>query len=98
MAIRKNAVYLDGEPQNLAAAAKDALDWLRLLQEHIRHVKGQTRYAHRLEEDKQRLQRTIDAIEYFLDGKPAIYKITGQPDLGAAIEFAGGEWPTIEGY
>lgn len=59
-------IYRDGKPQNLEAAALDALEWLRLMQEYIAQIRGQAATQHRLEKDRDALVRCIAAIESFV--------------------------------
>lgn len=73
-------IYLDGEPQNLEAAALDSLEWLRIMLEYIHVIRGQARNGDRLREDRGRLQRTIDALEGFVAGSKPLYRKTGEPD------------------
>lgn len=79
-------VYLDGEPQNLAAAANDALDWLKLIQKHIRQIRGQLHPPDHLREDERRIAAAIAAIESFVDTRSPIYKHAGEPDPAGHFE------------
>lgn len=73
-------IYLDGEPQNLEAAALDALDWLKIMLEYIHVIRGQARNGDRLREDRDRLQRMIEVLEGFVGGSKPLYRKTGEPD------------------
>lgn len=82
----KPAVYLDGEPQNLEAAASDALEWLRLTLQYIKQIRGQSRWASQLEEDRDRLARAIESIESFLPQGQPIFKRSGEASPVAPFE------------
>lgn len=73
-------IYLDGEPQNLEAAATDALDWLKITLEYIHHIRGQVRMGQRLEVDRDRLRRTIEAVETYLPSLKPMHRRTGEPE------------------
>ena len=68
------AIYNHGEPQNLEAAALDALDWLRLLQRYIVQVRGQPTTGNRLQDDRKRIEAAIAALETFLPNTPPIHR------------------------
>ena len=76
------AVYLDGEPQNLAAAAWDALGWLLWLRDSHGLEWGVTlpgslyrRSASWRDEHATRLERTLNALrEYLVPHLPAEFR------------------------
>lgn len=73
-------IYLDGEPQNLEAAALDALEWLNVMLECIHVIRGQARMGDRLREDRDRLQRMIETIQSLVPDNKPIFRKTGEPD------------------
>lgn len=73
-------IYLDGEPQNLEAAALDALDWLKIMLEYIHVIRGQARNGDRLREDRDRLQRMIEIMQMLVPDNKPLYRKTGEPD------------------
>lgn len=59
----KPAIYLHGEPQNLEAAATDALEWLKILQSYMAQWSSRTKG---MQTDNQRIAAAIAALEMFL--------------------------------
>lgn len=81
-------IYLDGQPDNLEAAALDALDWLRYVQ--------QRQDAYEFSADNlRRLVGAIGALERFLPGEEPEFRetqaLTGTPFVATAYEYIDGE-------
>lgn len=75
------AKYLDGEAQNLEAAANDALEWMKFWQEHLRRT-------YRFQETNvlmRRQQEVIWLLEKFLPKEPPIFEETPRPPLYDAV-------------
>jgi len=73
----KQAVYLNGHPQNLVAAAMDALAWLRLARNYMHKLGGEW------DEDRLRLSEAITALEQQLDGARMTFATSNKPqELG----------------
>lgn len=70
-------IFANGEPQNLEAAALDALEWLRFTRNYMRQ-RGQSKYEGGVyrhisfpQDDMNRLDQAIAALEKFLpNGQP----------------------------
>jgi len=76
------AKYLNGEPQNLIAAANDALEWLKFWQEHLKQAEHSDENHILL----RRQRRAIEALETFLPKEtPAFEKM---PLYDAVAELA----------
>jgi len=74
--------YLDGEPANLPAAAKDALDWLKFLT---------TRPL--TQKNRRRLKLAIKALEAYLPDEPPVFDKS--PDAQAVLAVS--PWVKNEG-
>lgn len=82
-----HAIYLNGHPDNLEAAASDALDWLRYFECHVQ-AQGQFQG-----EDLRRLERAIAALEQHLPQEGPEFRETqaGTPFVATAYEYGDGE-------
>jgi hypothetical protein len=88
----KRAVYHDGEPQNLAAAAYDSLEWLRWLQNHMTRpcLLGQE-----FNEERRRLRLAIESLEKEL--KPCLPPRFTETELPAAFDLDAAKRQPAEG-
>lgn len=81
----QRAVYLDGQPNNLAAAANDALDWMRIFHKYMEckmvvAPNGDPIKSEFSAENIMRLRLAIEALERFQPDKPPVFKNTGFVD------------------
>lgn len=71
--------YLDGEPQNLEAAALDALEWLLFAKEYLKH----NHQGQRWNTTRRRLSRCIEALEPYVLIDPIFQETPKPPTFGA---------------
>lgn len=82
--MKKRAIYLDDEPQNLEAAATDALTWLNFWQDYA----GRVGLDEKWNENRNRLTQAILALQTQLDGVKMEFRETKKPEL-TGLEVVG---------